>query len=113
MLYSMFLVLCPFEMCLLCLNPLLNSLVQHFFFSLLTEVELIYNVSGVLQSDSVIYIQNLFQIPFHYRLLQDIEYSSLHYIVSLCLTILYVVVCIHSSQTPNLSFPPPSTFRLW
>ena len=37
----------------------------------------------------------LFQILFHYRLLQDIEYSSLCYTVnSCCLSILYVVVCI-------------------
>ena len=32
-------------------------------------------VSGVLQSDSLIYI--FFRTSFHYRLLQDIEYSSL------------------------------------
>ena len=41
------------------------------------EIQLIYNlvlVSGVQQSDSYIYI--LFQILFHYKLLQDIEYSS-------------------------------------
>ena len=35
-------------------------------------------VSGVQQSDYIyIHIYILFQIPFHYRLLQDIEYNSL------------------------------------
>ena len=33
-------------------------------------------VSGVQQSDSVIYIHILFRILFQYGLLQDIEYSS-------------------------------------
>ena len=37
----------------------------------------------------------LFQIIFHYRLLKDIEYSSLCYTVGPCyLYILYIVVCI-------------------
>ena len=76
------------------------------------EVYLIYNVvlvSGVQQSDSVIhtYIYILFPILFHYGLLQDIEYSSLCYTVGpCCLSVLYTVVCICSSQTPNLSLPP-------
>jgi len=35
----------------------------------------------------------IFQIIFHYRLLQVIEYNSLCYIVNLhCLSILYIVV---------------------
>ena len=53
-------------------------------------------VSDVQQSDSVIvYIYILFQILFHYRLLQDIEYRSLCYTVGpCCLCILYIVVCI-------------------
>ena len=41
------------------------------------EVQLVYNavlISGVQQSDSVF---NFFSDSFHYRLLQDIEYSSL------------------------------------
>ena len=51
----------------------------------------------------------LFQIIFHYRLLQDIEYSSLSYPVGpYCLSILYIVVGICKSQTPNLSFPAPA-----
>ena len=86
---------------------------------ILIEVSLIYNVvlvSGVQQSDSVIHtyiyisspslclslylslylsIYILFQILFSYRLLQDIEYSSLCYTVSLCwLSILYIVLCV-------------------
>ena len=71
-------------------------------------------VSGVQQSDSVIhtfihtYISVLCQILFHYRLLQDIEYSSLCYTVGpFYLSTLYIVVCICQSQTPNLSLPDP------
>ena len=51
---------------------------------LFIEVELIYDVSGVQQRDSVIHIYILFQSLFHYRLLQDIEYSSLCYTVGPC-----------------------------
>ena len=48
----------------------------------------------------------LFQILFHYRLLQGIEYSSLYYIIGpCCLSMLYIVVCICWSQIPNLSLP--------
>ena len=35
-----------------------------------------------------------FQILFHYRLLQDTEYSSMCYTVGPCLSVLYIVVCI-------------------
>ena len=50
-------------------------------------------VSGVQQSDSVIHI--FLQIIFHYRLLPNIEYSSLCYRVNpCCLSILYRVVYI-------------------
>ena len=52
-----------------------------------------------------IYIYLLFQIIFHYKLLQDIEYSSLHYIAGPCLSILFVVVCIYLSHTPSYSIP--------
>ena len=39
----------------------------------------------------VIQLHTFFQILFYYRLLQDIEYSSLCYIVGLnCLSILYL-----------------------
>ena len=41
------------------------------------------------------YIYILFQILFHYRLLEVIEYSSLSYAVGpSCLSVLYIVVCI-------------------
>ena len=47
-----------------------------------------------------------FWILFHYWLLRDIEYSSLCYTVGpCCLSILYIVVCICLSQTPNLFLP--------
>ena len=80
-----------------------------FFFFFLTEVQLGYNVilvSDAQQSDSVLYIHiyvyihtceyiSLFQILFPYRLLENIEHSSLCYTVGLCyLSILYIVVCI-------------------
>ena len=63
-------------------------------------------VSGVEQGIQIyiyIYIKerergvdiDAFQILFHYRLLQDTEYSSLCYIVGhYCLVISYIVVCI-------------------
>ena len=42
-----------------------------------------------------VYTSILFQILFHYRILQNIEYSSLCYIVGPCwLSISYIVVCI-------------------
>ena len=57
------------------------------------------------------YICIFFKILFHYSLLQDIDYSSLHYTVgSCCLSILYIVVCIYQSQTLILSLPPPFPF---
>ena len=49
----------------------------------------------LMQSDSVIHVcvYILFQILFHYILLQDIEYSFLYYTESpCCLSILYRVV---------------------
>ena len=52
----------------------------------------------------------LFQIIFHYILLQAIKYSFLCYTVGPCyLSVLYIVVCICSSQTPNLSLPSMPT----
>ena len=48
---------------------------------------------------------NSFKI-FHYGLLHNFEYSSLCYKIGLCcLSILYVIVCICLSQTPNPSLP--------
>ena len=47
------------------------------------------------------------QFLFRCSLLRDTECSSLCYRVGpCCLSILYRVGCIHSSQTPNLSLPP-------
>ena len=71
---------------------------QHVYVALVffkIEVYLIYNVvsiSGIQQSDSVIQIyiyisyiyKNVFQILFHFRLLQELEYSSLWYLVEFC-----------------------------
>ena len=46
----------------------------------------------------------LFQILFLYTLLENIEYSSLCYIVGPCLlSIVYIVECVYLCQTPNLS----------
>ena len=54
-------------------------------------------------------ISTLFKILFPYRSLQSIEKSSLCYTVGpYQLSILYIVVCICQSQSPNLSFPPSS-----
>ena len=75
-------------------------------------VQLIYNVvlvSGAQQSESVIHmhISTLFQILFPYRPLQSTEQSSLCYTVGpYQLSILYIVVCICQSQSPNLSLCP-------
>ena len=65
-----------------------------FSFSLFqTELSVIYNtvlVSGVQQSDPYIYV---FQILFHYKLLQDTEYSFLCYTGGPCsLSIIYIYI---------------------
>ena len=53
-----------------------------------------------------IYTHTLFKIVFHYRLLQDNEYSSLCCIGGpYWLSILYIAVCIFSFQPPNLFLP--------
>ena len=92
----------------LILDSFLKTL-KTFLFLLL----LIYHVvliSAVQQSDSVIHICILFLILFHYGLSQDIESSSLCYTVGpCCLSILYILVCICYSQTPNLSLFYPSS----
>jgi hypothetical protein len=63
--------------------------------------------SPQLEQSLSLYI--LFQVLFQYRLLQNIEYSSMCYILWHCwLSNLYLLVCICLSQTPNLpllSFP--------
>ena len=61
---------------------------------------IIYNIVlvwGIQQSDSIMhrYINVIYYILFHYRLLQDIEYSSLCYSEGLCeLSILYRVSAV-------------------
>ena len=62
------------------------------------------------QSDSVIHIPIfiLFQFLFLYRLSWNIEQSSLYYIVDprwLSALYIYIVMCVCSSQTPDLSLP--------
>ena len=52
------------------------------------------------------YTYVVFQILFSYRLLQDVEYSSLCYTLGPCLSVLCIVVCICESQTPDLSSSP-------
>ena len=72
------------------------------FFLISIGVQLIYSVvfiSAVQQNDSVIhiyiYIYFFFYIFFHYRLFQDIEYSSMCYTIGPCwLSVLYIIVCI-------------------
>ena len=49
-----------------------------------------------------------FQILFHYRLLQEIEYSSLCCIVNPYLSNLYTAVCFCYSHGPNFSPHPLS-----
>ena len=74
-------------------------------------------VSSVQQGDSfifflyyIIYIYLLFQILFHYWLLQDIEYSSLCYTVGPWLPILYTEKYICQPQTLNLYLPTSIPF---
>ena len=55
----------------------------------------------------------ILQILFPYRLLQNVEYSSLCYTLgSYWLSILYVIVYICPSQTPNLSLPSMAFLKL-
>ena len=66
-----------------------------------------YSLLGIQQSDSNIHI-DFFQILFHYRLLQDIEYSSLSHTVGICLFISFIYRSICLSQIliyPCLAFP--------
>lgn len=62
-------------------------------------------VSGMQQSESVIHI--LF--PFHYGLLQDIEYDSLYYAVGpCCLIFIYGSVYLERTMAPT---PSPLAWR--
>ena len=65
---------------------------------------MIYNVSGIQQNDSVLNTHTyiLFQILFHYRSLQGIEYSFISYAVGPChLSILYTVIPRYFEGTWN------------
>ena len=53
------------------------------------------------------YYINYFLGSFPYRLLQDIEFSSLCYTVGPCFSVLYVLMYICWSQTPNLPLSLP------
>jgi len=69
---------------------------------------LIVVIAAVQQSDSIIHIYVLSHIVFHYGLSQDIEHSSLYYVVGPCfLAILYKRVCLCESQTSNSSLTHP------
>ena len=53
---------------------------------------------------SYTYICIFFFLFFHYSLLPDTEYSSLHYTVNLCFSILHTVVCIlEKAMAPHSS----------
>ena len=75
-----------------------------FFFSSFNCSIIFVLISSEQQSDSVIQIF-LFQILFHYSLLQYIEYSSLCSTVGPCwLSILYIVVCIGEGNGTPLQY---------
>ena len=59
------------------------------------------------QNDSVthIHVAVPFQILFPFRLLQNVEQSSLGYTVACWFSILNIAICTCSCQTPNLSHP--------
>ena len=62
-------------------------------------------VSCVQQSDSVIHVFIVFQVLFPFRLLQNVEQSSLCYTVGPCwLSILNIAVCICQSQRYYIPF---------
>ena len=68
-------------------------------------------LQGVQQRDSVIHIRVsiLFQILSPFRLLHNIEQSSLCYSIGPCwLFILNKAECVYQSHTPQLSYPPTS-----
>ena len=63
-------------------------------------------VSSILKQPLNICIYILFQILFHYRLLQDIEYSSLCYMGGpCCFLVLYVVVVYVNLKLLTYLFP--------
>ena len=73
-------------------------------FSLKYSLQCWANLCCAAKLLSYTHIYILFYILFHYRLSQDIEYSSLCYTLGPCfLSILYIIVCIHWPQTPSPS----------
>ena len=77
------------------------------FYSSLVDLQCCVNFCCTTVTQLYMYI--LFHILFHYGLSEDIEYSSLCCTVgAYCLSILCIIVCICSSQTPHpsLSRPP-------
>ena len=108
----------PFSQLTLMVSPVLNNsllleggLLQRIsksFFFLLIEIDSQCYVSFKCTAQWLLYI--LFQILFHYRLLQNIEFGSLCYTIGPCwLFILYIIMCI-IYQLPNLSLPSPFPF---
>ena len=77
------------------------------------EVQLlIYNivlVSLVQQSDSVIHMYAFVFMFFSIVVYQDIKYTSMCLTGPFSLSVLFTVVCIYLSQTPNLSLPCASS----
>ena len=57
-----------------------------------------------------LYIYILFQILFHYRLLQDTEYCSLCYMVGPC-HLFYIQLCVYVN--PKLLILSPTPFPQW
>ena len=58
-----------------------------------TKVIKLYIIHIYIYTHTYAHIYVLFQILFHYTLLQDVEYSSLCYTVSPCsLSVLYIAV---------------------
>ena len=88
------------------------------FFSFYMGEQLVNNVvlaSGIQESDLVIHthVSILFQILFPFRLLQNIEQSSLWHTVSPCwFSVLTVAVCTCQSETPNLFHLSPKSFPI-
>ena len=91
---------------------LFNEFLVVVFFLIFIWVELIYKValaSGIYESDSDIHISILFQILFPYRLLQNIEYSSLCYTVGLCVCVSSVTQSCLTLCDPTDCSPPGSS----
>ena len=102
-----------------CFSLMFCPLSFHFSFFLslfLSEVQLIYNVvliSGVQQRELVIHTYTyFFHILFHYGLLQDIEYCSLHHTLGPFVYLFCIQQCISANSKP-LIYTSPAPFPLW